>query len=125
MSSIAKRAHISVRSTRNHISSMEAKGLIRRLYRTGQSTVYKLDPLVAKLDGMAVSSLPPSKKLPPSADKTFRPPRKNSSSKEDSLKLNALKDSNIKNGGLESTKEILDKYSIKSNDFGKERAQDE
>lgn len=121
MGSIAKRAQRSTRATRDHISSLEKKGLIKRNYRVGISSSYNLEPLIAKLDQMAISSLPPGKKLPPPADKTFRTPQQETSAKEEALKERSQKDSNIKNGGLISMNNLIEKHPLKSNDFDKKK----
>lgn len=119
MNSIAKRAQRSTRATRNHISSLEKKGLIKRKYHTGTSSSYSLEPLIAKLDQMAVSSLPVGKKLPPTADKTFRTLWQKPSAKEEAVKDRSQKEPNIKNGGLISMNDLIEKHPLKSNDFDK------
>lgn len=119
MSSIAKRAQCSARTARGHISSLEKKGHIRRHYRTGTSSSYSLEPLVSKLDQMAISSLPIGKRLPPTADKTFRTLWQDTSAKEESLKDRSQKESNIKNRGPLSMNNLIEKHPLKSNDFDK------
>jgi hypothetical protein len=80
-----------------------------------------VEPLVSKLDQMAVSSLPIGKKLPPTADKTFRTHWQKASAKEEAVKDRSQKEPNIKNEGLISMNDLIQKHPLKSNDFDKKR----
>jgi hypothetical protein len=70
---------------------------------------------------MAISSLPAGKKLPPAADKTFRTPWQKPSAKEEAGKDRSQKEPNIKNGGLISMNDLIEKHPLKSNDFDKNK----
>lgn len=113
---ISKRAHMTTRSVRRHLESLEANGIIKRCFRKRQTTVYRIEPLILKLDEFAKSSLPPGKNSPPGEDKTRRYERTVSSTRKDPRK-NKLNNSR----GLESIQDLIEKHPTKFNDFGKRK----
>jgi DNA-binding MarR family transcriptional regulator len=114
--SISKRAHISTRSVRRLISSLESKQLVTRAHRRGQTNIYQMSPLIRKLDQYAISSLPIGKKRPPGEDKKRFAGRTRLSAKEDSMELDPFKKPINKSGELESLKELISKYPLRPND---------
>ncbi len=106
LKTLSTRVRLSTRTTRKHLSCLEGKGLIKRIYRTGQTNKYKIQPLVDALDRIAVSTLPPGRREPPRFDKTNLSLRSESSSKEDLVKQDSKSRPTNKNVGISSLGEI-------------------
>lgn len=66
MATIAERSNLDPRTVRDHISSLEDKGYLLRLYQTGYVNLYDLSPLVEKLDSLAKNHRPSGENQPPS-----------------------------------------------------------
>jgi DNA-binding transcriptional ArsR family regulator len=125
---LALRVGLSGRQVRSHISSIETKGLIKRIYQKDNASLYDIEPLINKLDKYAVSSRPLSGKVPPREEETRVLARMNTSSKVDA----ANKIQNIpiiktadKSGIEDFASLAMRKYGTlesqrKSNDFGYE-----
>jgi hypothetical protein len=124
---ISRRAGLSPRQTRTHISSLEKKGLIKRNYRTHGTTVYSVEPLIDRLDRMAVSHSTLSGKQPPRMEETRVFGRRDTSAKEDTAirPRNIPSDNTAVNSSTETVKSIAKRRlkalddKRKPNDFGK------
>lgn len=89
ISTLAKLAGVSSRRARILVSSLHDKGIITRTLRDNAASTYNFDRLIFKLDQLAVSSLPPGRKQPPSWDETRLERRTKGSSDEYAAKQNS------------------------------------
>lgn len=87
-------------TVRNHLRSLEGKGIIRRIYRTGSTSKYDLNPLIHRLTNHACIN--PIKKRTRVYSKINIPPYLKTNTKEKELKRRSKK-----NTGLNSIGEIL------------------
>lgn len=127
LETISMRAGLTVRTVSRHLGSLVNKGYIRRKQRAGISCVTSIEGLIARLDDLATSVVPPGQKRPTGWDKTRHYPRTVLSTKEDAAKQTHLTNPNIKTTGFIKSSEVLnkvygqkDEQPIISNDFDKE-----
>lgn len=99
--SIATSSGSAVGTVRNHLRDLEAKGLIKRVYRTRQSSKYDLSPLIHRLESH--NCINPIKKRVVVSPKMNRFSYSKTNTKEDELKRRSKK-----NTGMSSMKEMLD-----------------
>lgn len=106
LEALRRRTGYTPRTLSRTISSLQRKGLVKRIRRTGTSNMYSLEPLVHRLDQIAISVLPPGKDRPPGLDKTSSTGMTSVSSKEYAAK-DTQEIKTTKNNGVKSIEEIL------------------
>lgn len=80
--SLANLLNVTPRRLRTLVASLDAKGLVARLEREGNTNTYSFERLIYKLDQIAISSLPVGRKDPPSPEETRLERQMKLSSKE-------------------------------------------
>lgn len=81
--SLGKRIGMATQTVRTNIRNLEAKGLLRRKYRTAVTNEYDLSPLKIRLQSFAQAQPPPVQKRAPLLPKTDSAPYPKNDTKED------------------------------------------
>ncbi len=106
IATLSKLIGTTTRRARAIITSLNDKKLILRTIRDHETNSYNHDRLIFKLDQLAMSSLPPGRKVPPRWEQTRLEGRAKPSSKEDAVNENPVIKPNI-NTGMEKAGETL------------------
>jgi hypothetical protein len=107
---LSQRLKLDKRTVRRHVRSLEQKVLIKRIYQTGKTNKYSLQPLIDKLDQIAISSLPTGKKEPPGEGKISEYRRSTLSPEEDAARKDAPRSSLNEKEGIEVIGKIIANY---------------